>query len=320
MTTRREFIRRLVLTPAVLAWVTQVAGKDESVSRVRFGLITDVHQDVMPDGVARVSAFVKAMEKAKADFIVQLGDFCQPKPSNKEFLEAFHAFRGPHHHVLGNHDMDGGYKREQTVAFYGMTATHYAFDAGPVRFLVLDCNEPGGKAGGYKRFIGAEQLAWLEYELGSSRRPLVIFTHQPLDSNGIENAAAVRAILERYDGKIVAVFSGHSHQDYELLINGVRYIQINSASYVWLPGAAARETFPPEVHKAHPSLRNVAAYRDPLWALVTIDFSKSELLLVGRRSEWVGPDPWQRGAPAKDYPRDKNRPRISDRHAKLPIS
>ena len=318
LTTRREFIVRLALAPVALAWLTQLAGAEDAARRVRFGLITDVHQDVMPDGIDRVRAFVKAMEQAQADFIVQLGDFCQPRPGNEPFRDAFHAFHGPHYHVLGNHDMDGGFKREQTVAYNGMPDKHYAFTVGPVRYVVLDCNEPGGKGKGYKNFIGPDQLAWLDHELTQADRPVVLFSHQPLDPAGIENGPAVRAVLERAAAKIIAAFSGHFHQDYDCLDNGVRYIQINSASYVWLPGKAARDTYPAAVHKAHPSLRNVAAYREPLWALVTLDLDRGELVITGKRTDWIGPDPWQRGATEKEYPREKNHPWISDRQHAIP--
>ncbi len=35
----------------------------------------------MHDAPERVKAFVDAMHEAKADFICQLGDFCQPQPA-----------------------------------------------------------------------------------------------------------------------------------------------------------------------------------------------------------------------------------------------
>jgi predicted phosphodiesterase len=312
--TRRAFLQGLAPLPLVLAAAAEPGAR----GRVRFGLIADVHQDVMPDGVDRIGRFVAAMTEAKADFILQLGDFCWPHPRNAAFLEAWNAFEGPRYHVLGNHDMDGGFKREQTVAYYGMPDRHYAFDAGPMRGIVLDGNDPGGKAGGYKRFVAADQQAWLEGELAKADRPVCVFIHQPIDSDrGVENGAAVRAVLERTQaakpGTVLAVFSGHFHQDYAVEINGIHHLQINSASYVWLPGNAVRETYPPEVHKAHPHLANVAAYREPLWALVTVDLDRGELTVQGRSTDWVGPDPWERGAPERDYAHDRNRPAITDR-------
>ena len=56
-------------------------------------------------------------------------------------MAANNAYGGPRHHVIGNHDMDGGFKREQTVAWYGMPARYHAFDHGGVRFITLDGNE-----------------------------------------------------------------------------------------------------------------------------------------------------------------------------------
>ncbi|MFW5692921.1 MAG: metallophosphoesterase family protein [Thermoguttaceae bacterium] len=348
--TRRTFLRRVAPLPLLLAAAPALGGP----RRLRFGLISDVHQDVMPDGVERVGAFVADMQASGADFIIQLGDFCQPHARNAPFLAAWNAFEGARYHVLGNHDMDGGASREKTVEFYGMPGRHYAFDAGPLRGIVLDGNDPGGRAGGYRRFIAAEQQAWLRRELEQTDRPVCLFLHQPLDrpAAGVENGEAVRAILERAEaarpGTVLAVFAGHFHQDYQWHAKGIPCttnkqdrelfhkvltltssgsshwlaalppcVQINSASYVWLPAAAARETYPAEVHRAHPYLRRVAAYRAPLWALATLDLDRGELLLEGRRSEWVGPDPWERGAPEDQYPRDKSRPAISDRQLAL---
>lgn len=316
--TRRAFLQGVAPLPLILT----AAARPSAQRRVEFGLVSDVHQDVMPDGVERIRKFVAAMKEAEADFVLQLGDFCWPHPRNKAFLDAWNAFAGPRYHVLGNHDMDGGYKREQTVAYYGAPGRYYTFDAGPIRGIVLDTNDPGGKSRGYKKLIATDQMAWLEDALKRADRPACVFLHHPLDEGGgIENGAAIRTLLERAEaanpGSVLAVFSGHFHQDYALEIKGVRYVQINSASYVWLPEAAARETYPPEVHRAHPYLRNVAAYRDPLWALVTVDLDRGELVVKGTRSEWHGPDPWERGAPETGYPRDRCRPAISDRRFSL---
>jgi Icc protein len=317
---RRTNLLILGILSLVVA-TAQVRADDELPRRVRFGLIADVHQDVMPDAMERIRSFAGVMTEAKVDFVVQLGDFCQPHPRNQVFLDAWNTFAGPRYHVLGNHDMDGGFAAAQTAAFYGIPGPHYAFAAGPVCGLVLNGNEGGGKASGYKRFIGEQQLAWLDQELTQSQRPVLIFIHQPLDDpRGIENGDAVRAVIEKAKAKVVAVFSGHLHEDYERVVNGVRYIQINSASYVWLTGKAVRETFPPEVHKAHPYLRNVAAYQKPLWAIVTLDLERGTLEIEGKRSEWIGPDPWQRGASGKEYRPDRTRPGISDRQLPLEVS
>ncbi|MCC6232798.1 MAG: metallophosphoesterase family protein [Verrucomicrobiales bacterium] len=324
LVSRRHVLRRLTLAPALLPALRATAQPPQPSGRLRFGLIADIHPDMLPDGRDRVRAFVATMQAARVDFILQLGDFCWPAPSNRRYLEAWNEYRGPAYHVLGNHDMDEGYTREQTVAYCGMPGMHYTFEAGPIRGLVLDGNEPGGKASGYRRFMGPEQLAWLEGELKRADRPVMLFIHQPIDADlpdYLENSASVRAVLEQAEsqrpGTVLAVFSGHLHMDYERVVKGIRYVQVNSAAYWWLNNPAARrETYPSEVHQKYRYLTHVAAYRDPLWALVTVDLDRRELQIEGRRTEWIGPDPWTRGE-TTDRPHEHIRPQISDRRMKV---
>jgi 3',5'-cyclic AMP phosphodiesterase CpdA len=286
----------------------------------RFGVISDVHQDIVPDGVERIRAFVAAMTEAKADFVVELGDFCTPKEANRGFLSAWSAFAGPRHHVLGNHDMDGGFSREQAAAFYGMPARYYAFDGGSFLGIVLDGNDPGGKASGYARYVAADQCSWLERTLAAATQPAVVLAHQPFDdAQGVENGPEVRAILEKAEraraGRVLATFAGHLHLDYLRTIGGLPYVQINSAAYYWLGEAGqSLDYFPAETHERYKSLRFVAAYRDPLWALVEVDRAAGEIRISGRRTGWVGPSAIERARMAPERPNiEFIRPAIGDR-------
>jgi hypothetical protein len=63
---RRGFVHRVALASTALSGVipaSAVVGGGGG--RVRFGLIADIHPDVLPDGLERVQAFVKAMTEAK---------------------------------------------------------------------------------------------------------------------------------------------------------------------------------------------------------------------------------------------------------------
>lgn len=312
---RRRFLSRSLGTAATLPLPALASTKQRG--KIRIGMISDIHQDVMHDGIKRLNAFLEAMRMAKPDFIVQLGDFCKPIASNQPFIDLWNSWEGPRYHVIGNHDMDGGYKREQTVDWYDMPSRYYPFEHGGVHFLVLDGNDPGGTKSGYKRFIGDEQKQWLENELEATKLPVVILIHQPLDlADGVVNQEEIRAILEKNRSPdhagVAAVFSGHCHEDCVNRIADIAYIQINSASYVWLPAKARRNVYDEKTHQVNPLLNHVAPYRDPLWALVTLDLDAGTLHIEGRASEWVGPDPWERGAPEMDYPRKTNRPAISN--------
>ena len=88
---RRSFIGGMSLAPCVYALDLPESMAGE-LKKVRFGLCADVHKDVMHDADQRMKTFVRRMDESQADFICQMGDFCQPIPANKSFLEAFHAF------------------------------------------------------------------------------------------------------------------------------------------------------------------------------------------------------------------------------------
>jgi Icc protein len=295
------------------------------------GMISDVHQDVMHDGVERLSSFVSAMREAGVDAIAQLGDFCVPHQRNERFLAAWNEFPGEKLHVLGNHDMDGGYRREQTVEYFGCPGRYYSTSVGELRVIVLDGNDPDGRPG-YPCNVGEEQQAWLRQELAEHRQPTIVLIHQPIDGfdRHVRSSKQVREILaaanreagqanreagqanrEAGQRQVLAVFSGHAHLDYLRETDGIPHFQINSASYYWVD--KQHENYGPEIQKRHPSLGATCPYADPLWAIVEIDLESGAIQLSGRSTEWVGPDPWELGLPAEEYGRNQElcRPAIS---------
>ena len=52
------------------------------VNAVTFAAMTDLHLDIMHDGMMRIDAFLNAAQKADVDFIIQLGDFSYPKDTS----------------------------------------------------------------------------------------------------------------------------------------------------------------------------------------------------------------------------------------------
>lgn len=273
-----------------------------SSNTVRFGVIADVHQDVMHDGERRLSSFVDAMRESSPDFIVQLGDFCVPHARNDEFMAVWNGFDGQSHHVIGNHETDGGYSRDQVVEYFGMPGRYYSFDQSGVHFVVLDGNDRGGTSGGYPRFVADDQMKWLREDLASTDRPTIVLIHQPLDSDhGVDNRAAIRALLEQArntpgHADVVAVLAGHSHVDYCRLINDIYYMMINSASYQWVGSKYRHASYPAEIHASASYLDHTCPYRDPLWAVVTVDLTHRSIQIEGRSTVWVGPSPRECGA------------------------
>jgi 3',5'-cyclic AMP phosphodiesterase CpdA len=271
----------------------------------------------MHDADRRLGVFVARMKREKVDFIVQLGDFCRPIAANDGFLRIWQTFNGPRYHVLGNHDMDGGFTREQTVACWGMPARHYSFDAGGYHFIALDGNdktEPPQP--GYARYIGDEQQQWLRRELAGTRLPTIVFSHQSLEAEGgIANGEVIRRILDEANraaggGKVLACFSGHHHMDYCRQINSIQYIQINSMSYFWMGSEYQHVRYGPQIDRDYPWIKYTAPYAQPLFALVTLA-PDGTITIEGTQSKWVGPTPWDVGYP-QDH-RERITPGVSNR-------
>ena len=276
---------------------------------VKFGIIADLHHDIMHDGIDRLSAFIGEMNQAKPDFIVQLGDFCVPKEENKALMKVWDQFTGPKYHVIGNHDMDGGYTREQVVDFWKAKGNYYSFDVNSFHFVVLDGNEQNespDRPPGYAHYISEQQLEWLEKDLSQTSLPTVVLCHQGLDNDagGLENGTSVRYVLEEANKQsrsqqVMLVLTGHHHQDYYNHINDIHYVQINSASYQWLGEDYQEIRYSEKVDEAHPWIKYTVPYREPLWAV--IESKQGQIAIQGKKSSFIGSSPAELGVNIREY-------------------
>ncbi len=289
-----------------------------TVKKVRFGICTDVHKDIMHDADSRLLTFVNEMNSKQVDFIIQLGDFCRPYDYNNTFMAIWNSFNGPRYHVLGNHDMDGGFTERQTMDYYGMKSPYYSFDLNGFHFIVLDGNEKSpSPQEGYSRYIGETQQKWLKEDLRNTVLQCVLFSHQSLEDNeGVENREEIRAILEEENKragkrKVLACFNGHSHLDAVVKINGIWYVEVNSMSYFWVGDKAKHMSYGEEIDKEYPWIKYTCPYKDPLFAIVTIE-SDGTIRIKGRNTEWVGPSPAEAGYHNEFY-MDRIKTTISDR-------
>lgn len=273
--------------------LTQVNNKARDTT---FGVITDLHYDLMHDSDRRAQLFIDAMIKEQPDFIIQLGDFCVPKPQNKPLMDVWNKFNGDKHHVLGNHDTDGGFSKEQALAFWGAAKPYYSFDKNGFHFVILDGNEKSEtqKIEGYPRSITKSQLNWLKKDLQSTALHTIIFCHQGLENTlgGLDNGMEVRYLLEQVNqeagfNKVVLVLTGHHHMNYHNEINGIHYVQINSSSYYWAGEDFKSTAFSDEFYKKHGILRYTLVYENPIWAVVSLDHKKN-IHIQGMKTEMAG--------------------------------
>lgn len=316
---RRDFISRSALLggAAILPWNPVLANSNVS-KKLRIGLIADLHQDVMHDAEERLDAFLKQATKNNSDFIIQMGDFCIPEEQNEALVEQWKTFRNPSYHILGNHDTDGGYKKSQTMKFWGMKERFYSFDAHGYHFIILDGNDKNPDPwSGYHRYIAKEQQDWLRQDLQKTRLSTFVFSHQTLENEdgGVANFSELRAILEEAnqkagETKVVACFSGHHHTDYMTEINGIYYVQINSASYRWVGDKFKHIRYSEEIDEKYPWVKYTIPYKDSLFTFLDID-PAGTLKIEPKSTTFVGAGPEELGMPERPV-NDPIVSRISD--------
>ena len=258
---RRDFLRCSALSLAgLLAGASGCAGPGGAGTRrpLRFGLVTDLHYaDREPtkarfyrESLPKAREAVERLNGERLSFLGVLGDMKDMAPGEPEARTLRHLvvieaelrrFGGPVHYVLGNHDMDNLSKTQALSVLRnpGGAAGHgyHAFSRGGVRFVVLDaCFREDGRPYDHGRFdwrdtfVPAEELAWLEAELGAAREPVIVLAHQRLDGSGdayVKNSEAVRALLEG-SGKVLAAFQGHDHPGGHRRIGGVHYYTLKA--------------------------------------------------------------------------------------------
>jgi len=294
---------------------------------VKIGMCTDVHLSTMHDSEYRITTFIDAMKKEKPDFIIELGDFITPEPKYAKYYEIWNSYPGDKYHVIGNHEMDGGTSLEKALEYRNMKSSYYSFNKNGFHFIVLDGNDKrNSEVKGYQQFIGTEQVNWLKADLANAEGPVVIFSHQGLahyssadEEYGVENYKQMQEILETHNTKnpqkkVIGCFNGHTHYDYAENINGIWYITITSMSYHWLGDNYVHIRYSEEVDKNFKWIKYTAPFKEPLFTTVEIS-SKGTIKIVGKKTEWVGPTPWEIG-----YPEAKKkymRPAISKRTLKF---
>lgn len=284
---------------------------------VRAGLISDLHHlSFKKDEIARLTAFMDAVEKEKPDFLLECGDFTYPD-GVPAILEQWNRFAGPKYHVLGNHDMDKCDKATY-LKLMGAEKAYYSVDHGSFHFVMLDRNhfkDAGGKIISYAKAnwakakgeslsrIDSDQLNWLRDDLKKTQKPSILFMHQPIavsNSGGFDgNAAEIVALIDEINDasrkdtgklRVIAAFFGHDHNDLYVQKRDVHYIMINSSSYAY---------------RGAPWY-----YKDPIFAFATFDPAGS-ITLQGRTTDFI-PDPKLPDGVKHDYA-----PKISDRRLTL---
>ena len=296
---RRDFLYTASASSLTLMLPGTSAASVQPLDRpVKIGVIADLHHDIMHDGPARLDAFVNDMTASEVNAIIQLGDFAYPTPKNADLIDRFNnAHRHPLH-VIGNHDTDAGFTKDDCLKAWKIPHRYYATDIQGIHLLVLDANDRGSPthSGGYPSFIGEEQLRWLKEQLETLEGPIIVASHQPLaGAYAIDNATEIQDVLGNAASKIILAINGHSHIDEVIRIQNVTYMHINSASYKWVGGNHQHHSYSEQVHSEHPWVSYTCPYSDPLFARLDVNPNTQTIRVTGQRSSWVGPSPAELG-------------------------
>lgn len=277
---RRSFLKSCTTAVTSVALPASVFGKTGGNSNsITLGIIADTHIGFVDDAEERFAAFMQRMSAVAPDGLIQLGDFAFPNKKFQRIADTFNAGAEITIHAIGNHDLDHSLTREDCMQSWGIPSPYYTRTIEGLRIIVLDGNEKGSPThsqhGGYPSYIGPSQQEWLAEQLAESDLPVLIVSHQPLAGYGaIDNPKELQAVISRHQEKVILCINGHSHVDQRLDIGGVTYLHCNSASYFWLGGEV-----------------RLAKYKDPLYATMTIDKSKSEIRIEGAQSQWLNGTP-----------------------------
>lgn len=304
---RKHFIRQLAMAGLSIP-VAKTFGFDPAElsfkKPVTIGWITDVHHGYCRDAEKRLEIFIKEANEKKPDFIIQGGDFCHPTAEASTFMKIWEGFKGKKYHVLGNHDMDKGSKRD-IMDLWQMEKPYYGFDKGDFHFIVMDCNYIL-KEGKYQDYVKAnfyidppsrdlvnpEQIDWLTQEIKNTKKQCIIISHQAFDElwtgNTVPNRLAIRKVIDDANAdskykKVIACFCGHHHVDHHMVLNGVHYFQINSASYYYAGDGFGSDG-------------GMAMYSDPLYCFVTID-PAGGITIEGKEGHFISPTPTEKNHP-----------------------
>ena len=234
-----------------------------------FGWVTDIHYCTSPvrtipaedsvrvygHSLAKLRQAIDVFNTRSLDFAIELGDFKDclddgDRPGTIGFLQtvesAFRRYNGPRYHVCGNHDFDkislGDFLANTENAGDAKGRTYYSFVKGGVKYIVLDACYNNAEGEHYSlgnldwkiAVVPRDEMAWLEKELATGTEPVIVFTHQILNTWDekrckiphpffIHNAAEVVKTLEK-SRRVLAVFSGHFHKGAYSEHNGIHYV------------------------------------------------------------------------------------------------
>ena len=240
--------------PRSLSLLDSAEAAEAAASGLLFLQISDSHVGFDKEAnVTAVDTLHEAIGKVKAlplkpSFMIHTGDITHlSKPDQFDDADQIIGGTGVDvHYVPGEHDVVDAGQGKAFLDRYGKQSWGqgwYSFDQAGVHFIGL-VNVVDLQAGGLGN-LGAEQLAWLQKDLGGrpSSTPIVVFAHIPLWTIypqwgwGTADSAQALALLKRFGS--VTVLNGHIHQIIQKVEGNMTFHTARSTAFPQpAPGAA----------------------------------------------------------------------------------
>ena len=187
--------------------------------------LSDLHLGAAWEGVdprPRLEQVIEAVRSLPnpVDAVVVSGDLTAAGSEEDSLLarRLLDRLEVPVHVLPGNHDLRGSLRRAFELPGAGDEPIDYSVEVGELRLVILDSIIPGEDRGA----LGAEQLRWLDAELGREpERPAILALHHPPlttgipEWDGINLVASEREALASVVGRhprLRAIVGGHLHR------------------------------------------------------------------------------------------------------------
>ena len=279
-------------------------------SRVKFTVFSDLHHHpawYKTEAPERLAAIQKRALESGSEFLLHMGDFSHKPSACPELIRQYKEFQLPGYFVLGNHEFDID-SYETVLETMGMENGYYYFDHGGFRFVIMDENYFRDFPGVYfhysernyfdhpaaRDWMPPEEIDWVRKTVMDSPYPCILASHAPVEYAPNPKAGIrckdelIRIIRDSQGtpGQVILCLNGHYHRSGMDVIDGVPRLDVNSASFNWIPNP--HDLFPEkEWYQQYECIGNMVIYEKPVSAEVIIDTDEQTVEVIGMEGSFV---------------------------------
>ena len=273
-------------------------------SILKFTVFSDLHHHpawYKSDAPERLAAIQQRALADKSEFLLHLGDFSHKPTAYPELIRQYKEFAIPGYFVLGNHEFDID-SYEAVLESMGLENGYYYFDHGGFRFVILDENYFRDFPGcyfhysernyfdhpGFRDWMPPEEIDWLRETVKNSPYPCILASHAPVEyapreTAGMKCKDEVRQIIRESQGtpgEVILCMNGHYHRSGMDIIDGVPRLDVNSATFNWVPNP--HYLYPEkEWYEKYECIGNMVIYEKPVSAQVILNSDERSIEVIG---------------------------------------